>query len=103
MPVQQFYPQIFIKVQEISFSLFHGFLEIYKIGKTGESTNTYFPVFLSISLDRIISLTFSIPHLKGLGMRNLQYEKRTSQKIVKFLRNFMNQNLCLKQKAKADF
>ena len=29
--------------------------------------------YLSISLDRIVVLAPSIPHLKGLGMRNLQY------------------------------
>ena len=34
----------------------------------------------SISLDRIIVLAPSIPHFKGLGMRNLHYEIRISKK-----------------------
>jgi hypothetical protein len=32
-------------------------------------------------LDRIIVRAPSIPHIEGLGMRNLQYELRICQKI----------------------
>ena len=36
--------------------------------------------YLSISLEKIIVLAPSIPHFKGLGMRNLQYEIRICPK-----------------------
>jgi hypothetical protein len=60
---------------------FHRFLEIDKIGKTGESTKSYFLAFLSIFLDRIIVRTPTIPHFKGLGMRNFQYKISIYQKV----------------------
>ena len=59
---------------------FHGFLEIDKIGKTGESMKCYFPAFLRIFFDRIMVTAPSIPHFKGLGMRNLLYEISIYQK-----------------------
>ena len=60
---------------------FHGFLEIDKIGKTDESTKSYFLSFLWIFLDRIIVTAPSIPHFKGLGTRNLLYELSIYEKI----------------------
>ena len=63
MLVQEFYPKMFIKMLE------NGFMEIVKMGKTGESMNSYFPSFLSISLDMIIVQAPSIPHFKDLGMK----------------------------------
>ena len=40
------------------------------------------PAFLWISLDRIIIQAHSIPHFKGLGMRNLKYEMRFFKKFI---------------------
>ena len=40
----------------------------------------YFPAFLWYALGKIILLATTIPHFKGLGMRNLQYEIRICQK-----------------------
>ena len=52
-----------------------------EIEKTVESIKSYFPALLWISLDKNIVLAPSIPHFKGLDMRNLQYEIRVCQKI----------------------
>ena len=79
MLVQDVFPKIFIKMLECSFSWISG--NWLKLGKTGESMKSYFPASLWITLDRIIILTPSIHHFKGLGMRNLQYEIRICQKI----------------------
>ena len=59
--------------------------------------------YLSISLDRIIVLAPSIPHITGLGMRNLQYQIRIYQEshitvtnhnyILCAVRIFMKQTL----------
>ena len=40
----------------------------------------YFPALSQISLKRIVVQAPTIPHFKGLGMRNLQYEIRICQK-----------------------
>ena len=50
-------------------------MEIDKIDKTGESMKTYLPAFLWITFNTTIVQALSIPHFKGLNMRNLQYEK----------------------------
>ena len=42
----------------------------------------YFPSLLQISLKIIIVQAPTIPHFKGLGMRNLPYEMRICQKII---------------------
>ena len=46
-----------------------------------KSMKSYLPAFLWISLDRTIVPAPSMPHFKGLGMRNLQYEISIYQKI----------------------
>ena len=51
-----------------------------KIGKTCEFMKKYFPALSQISLERIIVQAPTIPHFKGLVMRNLQYEIRICQK-----------------------
>ncbi len=55
-------------------------MEIEKIEKTGESVKSFLPALLWISLDRDIALAPTIPHFKGLEMRNLQCELRICQK-----------------------
>ena len=55
-------------------------MEIDKIDKTGESMKTYLPAFLWITFNTTIVQAPSIPHFKGLNMRNLQYEIKISQK-----------------------
>ena len=42
--------------------------------KTGEFIKSQFLAFLLISLGRINVLATTIPHFKGLGMTNLQYD-----------------------------
>ena len=63
---------------------FHGFLEIGKIGKTGESSKSYFPAYLWISFHKIIvrSPSTYTPHFKGFGIRNLLYEIRGCKKAI---------------------
>ena len=59
-------------------------MDAWKLTKLPELVNpqkTYFPAYLRISLNRIIVPAPSIPHFKGLGMRNLQYEISIYQKI----------------------
>ena len=55
-------------------------LSLGKIGKTGEFMKKYFAALTQISLKIIIVLATTIPHFKGLGMRNLQNEIRICQK-----------------------
>ena len=55
-------------------------LSLGKIGKTGEFMKKYFPALSQISLKIIVVQAPTIPHFKGLGMRNLQYEIRICQK-----------------------
>ena len=56
-------------------------LEINRIDKDDESINSYFPSLSCIPFVRIVVKAHSIPHFKGLGMRNLEYEIRICQKI----------------------
>ena len=46
----------------------------------GKSIKNYLQDFLRMFLDRIIVQAPTICHFKGLGMRNLEYEKRICQK-----------------------
>ena len=63
---------ILVILIKCSFSLF--------FGKTGEFMKKYLPSLSKISLKIIIVQAPTIPHFKGLGMRNLQYEIRICQK-----------------------
>ena len=66
---------------------FHEFLEIDKIGKTGESTKSFFPAYLWISLDNISVWS---PSITGLGKKNLLYEIKICNKaIIKSQRQFI--------------
>ena len=56
------------------------FCKLTKLTKTDESMKCYFSAILWISFDQIIVQAPSIPHFKGLGMRNLEYEIRVRQK-----------------------
>ena len=60
-----------------------GFLQdtYMKLSKIDESMKFYFQAILQISLDQIFVQAPSIPHFKGLGMTNLEYEIRICQKI----------------------
>ena len=55
-------------------------MEIDKMEKSGESIESQFPAFSTIFLDRVIVEAPCTAHLKGLDMRNLQYEIRICQK-----------------------
>ena len=44
-------------------------------------TPIFFSVVFTISFDQIIAQAPGLPHFKGLGMRNLEYEIRICQKI----------------------
>ena len=84
---------ILVILIKCSFSLF--------FGKTGEFMKKYLPSLSQISLKIIIVQAPTIPHFKGLGMRNLQYEIRICQKshnkvtmtVYVMVRFLMNQTL----------
>ena len=63
---------ILVILIKCSFSLF--------IGKTGEFMKKYLPLLSQISFKKNIVQVPTIPHFKGLSMRNLQYEIRICQK-----------------------
>ena len=56
------------------------FLNLGKFCKTGEFMKKYFPALSQISLKIIVVQAPTIPHFKGLDMRNLQYEIRVCPK-----------------------
>ena len=60
---------------------FHGFISFANFVNFQKSMKSHFPAFLWISLKKNLLLAPSIPHFKGLGMANLQYEIKVCQKI----------------------
>ena len=58
------------------------FCKLTELTKTDEYMKRYFPAILWIPFDQIIVQAPSIPHFKGLGMRNLEYEIRICKKLI---------------------
>ena len=63
---------------ENSFSWIHQFCPFF--ANFQKSMKSYIPAFLWISLEKHLVPASCIPHFKGLGMRNLQYEIGNCQK-----------------------
>ena len=87
---------ILVILIKCSFSLF--------FGKTGEFMKKYLPSLSQISLKIIIVQAPTIPHFKGLSLRNLQYEIKICPKqhtkvamstYAKDVTIFSKQSLCL--------
>ena len=57
-------------------------MKLTKLKNNDESMKGYFPAILLFIFDKIIVQTPSIPHFKGLGMRNLLYEKKIHKKDI---------------------
>ena len=72
---------------------FHGFTRFANFVNFKKPMKSYFPAFLWISIDQITVPASSLAHFKGLGMRNLQYEKIICQKINSKVTIIMPTNL----------